>query len=343
MKKIFDWLRNSIIGHLVLMVLLVLALALIAYYAMDWGTSHSARRTVPEFVGLAMDDASLTAEELDLEVVANDSVFVAAYPGGVIMDQLPAAGSIVKPGRKIYVTISSMTQRKAVVPYVAKRTLRQAINSLELAGFTIEKLKFVNDMATNYVLREYHGKKEILKGSKYEAPVGSGVVLQVGVASGEEPIAVPQLSGLTLLEAKNRLWEVGLNVNDVKFDQGIPALERSNAKVYYQSINPGKRVRHGEGVSLRLSIDKSKVSNSVKEGVKSAEEEEKRAKQEADSLAKVAEQRRLDSLAALEPLLMSVAEVAVAEATSAGEKPAVEQPKEKNATVSAQQEEPEFF
>jgi len=61
MKKIFDWLRNSIIGHLVLMVLLVLTLALIAYYAMDWGTSHSARRTVPEFVGLAMDDASLTA------------------------------------------------------------------------------------------------------------------------------------------------------------------------------------------------------------------------------------------------------------------------------------------
>jgi beta-lactam-binding protein with PASTA domain len=236
MKRILDWFQSHLIAkHLALAVVAALCLVAIAYYAMDFGTRHSARRVVPSFVGLAMDDAEHFADRRDLEVVVNDSLYVASYPGGVVLEQHPVEGTVVKPGRKIYVTISSMSQRKAVVPFVANRTLRQALNMLETAGFAIERIDYVPDMATNYVLGEYVGNNEIVQGSTFEAIVGSGVVLKVGVSAKATSIAVPQLTGLTIFEAKNRIWESGLNVGDVAFDQGIPAIERSNAKVYFQS------------------------------------------------------------------------------------------------------------
>ena len=162
----------------------------------------------------------------------------------------------MKPGRKVYVTISSINQRKAVVPYVANRTLRQALHLLETAGFSIEKIQYVRDITTNYVLAEFVNGEEIVDGSTLQANVGSGVVLRVGVAAKATALNVPQLNGLTLFEAKHKLWETGLNVGEVTFDPGIPALERDDAKVYYQSIKPMKGVWYGESVSLRLALEK---------------------------------------------------------------------------------------
>lgn len=296
-EKIKTWFKeHQILGHLMLIALVFAALTLIAYLAMDWGTRHSARRAVPNFVGLAMEDANHFAERRDLEIIANDSLYVSAYPGGVVLDQHPVEGTIVKPGRKVYVTISSINQRKAVVPFVAKRTLRQALNLLETAGFTIDKIQYVRDMATNYVLAEFVNGVEIVDGSTLQANVGSGVVLRVGVAAKASAISVPDLSGLTVFEAKNRLWESGLNVGEVLFDVGIPAIERSNAKVYYQSVKPFKMVWYGESVSIRLSINSEAVEESQSEN-KKLEDADFKAKAATDTLS-VEEQNKLDSITA---------------------------------------------
>ena len=111
-------------------------------------------------------------------------------------------------------------------------------------------------MATNYVLAEFVNGEEIVDGSTLQANVGSGVVLRVGVSAKATALTVPKLTGLTLYEAKNELWETGLNVGEVTFDPGIPAIERGHAKVYYQSVKPMKGVWYGESVSLRLALDK---------------------------------------------------------------------------------------
>ena len=79
-EKIKTWFKeHQILGHLMLIALVFAALTLIAYLAMDWGTRHSARREVPNFVGLAMEDANHFADRRDLEIIANDSLYVSAY------------------------------------------------------------------------------------------------------------------------------------------------------------------------------------------------------------------------------------------------------------------------
>ena len=257
MKKLKEIFQNyPIICNSVLIAFVLALLVMVAYYAMDFGTRHDSRCEVPNFKGLFLEDVNSFAEENDLEIAISDSLYIPSHPGGVVLDQHPAEGAVVKPGRKIYVTISSLKQRQVVVPFAAKRTLRQALHLLETAGFTIEKLQYVRDMATNYVLAEFVNGKEIVEGSTLQANVGSGVVLRVGYAEKETAPSVPNLSGLTLAEAQHKLWDAGLNVGDVAFDQGILAVERKNAKVYYQSVRPKSGVWFGEKVSIKLSLTK---------------------------------------------------------------------------------------
>ncbi len=296
MKSFWSWLkRHTILYHLAMIALLFLGLAVAAFIAMAFGTRHSARRTVPDFVGLQLNDAEYFAGRRDLQIIVNDSLHVSAYPGGVVLDQLPKGGVVVKPGRKVYVTINSSRQRMVAVPYVAGRSLRQAKNMLEIAGLTIDHLEYAEDIATNYVLAEYINGEEVLEESELQAEMGSGVVLRVGVSATNTATAAPQVLGRSLFEAKSRLWESGLNIGEVVFDEGMPALERNRAKVYRQSVLPTEAVAYGARVSLHLTLDAVKVDGAIVQQERRIEEALK-AKMEADSIAK-AEQRLLDSIA----------------------------------------------
>lgn len=296
MKKFWTWLKQyTILYHLTVIVLLLVSILIVSFLAMAIGTRHSAHRTVPDFVGLRLNDAEYFAGRRNLEIVINDSLHVAAYPGGVVLDQLPKGGVVVKPGRKIYVTINSVRQRMVDVPYVAGRSLRQAKNMLETAGLTIDHLEYAEDMATNYVLAEFVGAEEVLEDSLVvRVEKGSGVVLRVGVAP-HDVTAVPQVLGRSLYEAKSRLWEAGLNIGEIEFEEGIPALERSRAKVYMQSKFPNQELDYGSRVSLRLTLDAALVDSMILEEERRVAEE-LRLKMEADSIAQ-AEQRLLDSIA----------------------------------------------
>ena len=296
MKSFWSWLkRHTILYHLAMIALLFLGLAVAAFVAMALGTRHSARRTVPDFVGLQLNDAEYFAGRRDLEIIINDSLHVSAYPGGVVLDQLPKGGVVVKPGRKVYVTINSSRQRMVAVPYVAGRSLRQAKNMLETAGLTIDHLEYAEDIATNYVLAEFINGEEVLEESELQAEMGSGVVLRVGVSATDTATVAPQVLGRSLFEAKSRLWESGLNIGEIVFEEGMPALERNRAKVYQQSVLPTEVVAYGARVSLHLTLDAVKVDSAIVQQERRIEEALK-AKMEADSIAK-AEQRLLDSIA----------------------------------------------
>ena len=296
MKELFSWLKKHTIAYNIVVIALVfLGLAVASFIAMALGTRHSARRTVPDFVGLRMNDAEYFAARRDLQIIVNDSLHVSAYPGGVVLDQLPKGGVVVKPGRKVYVTINSVRQRMVDVPYVAGRSLRQAKNMLETAGLTIDHLEYAEDIATNYVLAEFVDGVEVLEDSlAVRTEMGNGVVLRVGVAP-NDVTTVPQVLGRSLFEAKSRLWESGLNIGEIEFDEGMPALERNRAKVYKQSRLPSAEAAYGERVSLRLTLDAALVDSMIVEEERRVEEE-LRLKMEADSIAK-AEQRLLDSIA----------------------------------------------
>ncbi len=246
--------------NLLLIAAIILAMAVVAHVVMQIGTRHGSRRTVPDFSGVQLLEAQRLARRHDLKLQINDSLFVPAYEGGIVLDQLPKGGVEVKPGRTVYLTINSFRQKMVPVPFVADRSLRQAKNMLEIAGLEIAQLIYRPDMATNYVLDEYFGRQRITETTRVEAEMGSGVTLYVGVQPGHNVTVVPQIIGLSLRDAKSRLWELGLNVGKVAFDDGINLLNQKDAHVYMQSPKAERHVVLGAKVDLQLTLDGQKVT-----------------------------------------------------------------------------------
>ena len=268
--------------HAVLITLTVVAILVVSSIMMNIITRHGTHRTVPDFTGIRIADAERLADKERLEIIINDSLFVPAYEGGIVLDQLPKGGVEVKAGRKIYVTINSVRQKMVQVPYVAGRSLRQAKNMLEVAGLGIEKLIYEEDIATNYVLAEIVEGREMTRESKVEIEMGSGVVLKVGVEPERNTTIVPKAIGQSLQAAKSRLWEQGLNIGKVNLDEGINLLNQKDARVYRQSLAHNSSAQLGDEVSLWLTLDESKVESSSATSDKRAQElEEERLEAEA--------------------------------------------------------------
>jgi beta-lactam-binding protein with PASTA domain len=293
--------QKPLLKHLLILVGGLLVLAILAHIGLLIGTRHSASRLVPELVGIPIEQAEELADRYDLKLHVNDSLYVPIYQGGTVLDQLPKQGVKVKPGRTVYLTINSYAQKMVNVPYVAGRSLRQAKNMLEVAGLGIEKIVYRPDMATNYVLEQYVGEQKILPDTKLQARQGSGVILHAG-ESGYVTVIIPKAVGLEVDQAKSRLWEQGLNIGTVTFDEGINLLNQKDARVYVQTPAAGGRARLGAKVDLKLTLDDSKTSkqNSVADQqLQTAAEElqreeaaeiEARAKELLDSLARVEQQ-----------------------------------------------------
>ena len=281
--------QRRLLWNLLLIAAVMLALAVAAHLVMQAGTRHGARRTVPDFAGIRLDEAQRLADKHDLKIHVNDSLFVPAYEGGIVLDQLPEGGVEVKPGRTVYVTINSFREKMVPVPYVAGRSLRQAKNMLEIAGLEIEKLVYRPDIATNYVLEEYCRGRQVTADSAIEAEMGSGVTLHVGVAPESGTTVVPQLVGASLREAKGRLWEAGLNVGRILFDEQIELLDRKEARVYVQAPSAERSAGLGSSVELRLTLDSKKLSEyrtaAEKQAAEAAEERLRIEQERADSLA----------------------------------------------------------
>lgn len=291
-------LKSPLLKNIVVIALLMVAMLVVAHILMLWGTRHGARRVVPDLSGVALSDAERIARENDLELHINDSLFVPAYAGGIILDQLPEGGVEVKPGRTVYITINSFRQKMVPVPYVAGRSLRQAKNMLEIAGLEIKELIYRPDMATNYVLEQFCDRQQILADSRVEAEMGSGITLYVGVEPAENIALVPQVVGLSLRDAKSRLWESGLNVGKIDFEEGINLLNQKEARLYAQSPSAETATTLGSEVTLRLTLDTEKVKNSRTEAERQAreamEERLKAEQAEQDSLARLTLEQTLE-------------------------------------------------
>uniref|UniRef100_UPI004055F882 PASTA domain-containing protein n=1 Tax=Alistipes sp. TaxID=1872444 RepID=UPI004055F882 len=314
--KINQWVERlkqyPLLYTLLRIALVLLIMAISAHLLMLVATRHGARRMVPALTGISLSEAERLAEENDLELIVNDSLFVPIYEGGIVLDQLPEAEVTVKPGRKVYITINAFSHKMVEIPYVAGRSLRQAKNMLEIAGLEVDRLVYRPDMATNYVLEERYRGELIRSGSQKMAEAGSGVTLYVGMSEEESTAIVPMVVGESLREAKSRLWESGFNLGEVHYEEEVDLLTRKDARIVAQQPAPGTPLTLGREITLRLSLDEEQVAARRTEAEKVAREAAKLRQEEEE---------RADSLEhlSLEEMLQGDAPVSAPEASQAAE------------------------
>lgn len=277
---------NPIARNLVLAFCAIIVFGFVANLLLNLFTRHGQIREVPDLSGMTIDEAKHAGKGASLRIEINDSLYVPAYPGGVILEQNPEAGAKVKSGRRVFVTINSYNQKMVTIPYVTGYSLRQAKSNLEMAGLEIDKLIYQNDLATNNVLEERYNGRIIRQGNKVQAEMGSGITLVVGLGSEDAVQAVPRLAGFSAREAKSRLWEAGFNVGRIKRDVGINLLNEKEAQVCAQSPAAGTRLGLGTSVDFTLTLDEKKIEEGRKQAERAMRAAAKAHAEAADSIAK---------------------------------------------------------
>ncbi|MEG0032847.1 MAG: PASTA domain-containing protein [Mucinivorans sp.] len=264
-RKIIHKINNHfLLRNIVLAVCGLIVFLYIVSLLLNLFTRHGQQYIVPDLSGFAINETSDMIAEADLELVVIDSLYIAGEKAGAIIDQDPKPTSRVKSGRKIFVVINAVNPKTDIIPYVTGFSLRQAKNMLEGKGFQIERLIYSPDMANNNVIGESYENRQITNGSSVKAPLGSGIVLTVGRSATAPLLSIPKVVGLTLREAKSRLWEVGLNVGEVNRDGEVNVRNEDQARVYRQ--NPGQQIRadYGSKVTLYLTLNASKIHENSK-------------------------------------------------------------------------------
>ena len=122
----------------------VLLLGLGLTWWLDVYTHHGEAIVVPNFEGKNYTEAIRQADGLGLLVVANDSTYIKDMPAGCVVLQQPVAGSNVKEGHTVYVTINSYTLPRVAIPdLIDNSSYREAQAKLQALDFVVLPPKLV--------------------------------------------------------------------------------------------------------------------------------------------------------------------------------------------------------
>ncbi len=164
--------------HIFLVVVAVFAAVYITFLWLDSYTRHGESVVVPDVEGLYHTAADVALAEQKMKAVIVDSMFIEGRPGGVVVDQVPSAGSRVKEGRSIYLTINSLYPRKVEMPELVDLSYRQAEAVLSGLGFAKPHIVYWNSEYKDLVLSVSVSGLPVLPGDKL--PLTSQLTLAVG-------------------------------------------------------------------------------------------------------------------------------------------------------------------
>ena len=259
---------KRLVRNLVIAAALVVVMIVGAMIFLNVVTQHNKEISVPDFSNMTVVEAEHAADQAGVRVEVKDSVFVKRMKRGAVYRQNPVAGAKVKNGRRVVLTINAVNAKKVTMPNLVGLSLRQAKAELMSRGLVLNRLVYVQDMATNNVLKQIRGTREIEPGTMIDSE--SKIDLVLGLNDLDNVTYVPDVTGLKNLSAVEAIYDHSLNIKDLKFDETVKDYDDSlNAMVYRQMPEPSDSVSvaMGDEVMLYMTLDVARIP------VKTTEEE----------------------------------------------------------------------
>ena len=169
---------KKILMHIGLMVLVGLAVAWMAMLWLDKWTRHGDTIVVPSVKTYSFERATQALKEDGLLAILSDSVYDDRTAPGTVIEQNPKAGTVVKEGREIYLTINAFSPKMVTLPSLTDISVRQAKSILE--GLEIKKVieKRVPSDFKDLVLAVRYNGSRLSPGAR--VPVSATIELEVG-------------------------------------------------------------------------------------------------------------------------------------------------------------------
>lgn len=253
---------------LIHLLLIALFFALVLFLTMQWlksYTNHGQKLVLPNYIGKSVDEAKNDADDKTFEIIVNDSIHRVGQPGGLILNQNPKGGSIVKENRKIYVMV---TKHQADIILSEHLTANLYGQDFHMIRSRLENQEFKTEIkdtrydrgAPNHILEVWYDGKNITdkKGIKIE----KGSTISFVLSKNEDgEIEVPDLVCKTLEEATLLLDFSKLSVGEIIPYEEIQ--DQNSAFIYKQapSSGEGKRITMGSSIKLYISKDRPQACN----------------------------------------------------------------------------------
>ena len=216
--------RHPVVANLIIIIIVAVLGLVIAYLSLGLFTKHGQTDQVPRVVNMSYTSAVEKLHDAGFKVEIKDSVYFEDVKPGVVVDQFPAAGAIVKPGRKIYLYINSVHPKEVIIdpssdtrqPALRGLSMRQAQAQLLELGFKKIKIEYVLG-DTDRVLRVTANGKTVNKMQK--VPLNAKIVLVV--YDGRKSALADSLSRAAGRSEMNEQYEIETDPNFVPNDDEI--------------------------------------------------------------------------------------------------------------------------
>jgi beta-lactam-binding protein with PASTA domain len=253
-------LSKVFVKNLGLAITIVVGAVMVLLIWLNFYTRHGQARAVPNFFGLTMEQTAKLAKKSRLKYQIIDSVYTTLVPRGCVAEQNPKPGFKVKKWRNIILTINAFQPEMVAMPNLVDLPKRQAIALIESSGLEIGLLKYKPDLSIDVVIDQQYNGKNIPEGDSLQK--GSVVDLVLGKGLSNQRTPVPDLMGLHLDPAKNKILVASLNLGTYIYDNTINKGEDTlNAFVYKQNpeFKDDATLQLGSAIYLWLTVDSAKL------------------------------------------------------------------------------------
>ncbi len=201
--------KQSFLFNVIFITLITLGLLYLFFNSLNWLTNHGKQTTVPALMGKNMSEAVKELEKMGFRIDI-DSTYKANSDPLEVLFQEPEAGTSVKIGRTIFLTINKKIPPSIEMPNLVNMSFRNALLTLHSYYLEMGDTSYRPDVAAGAVLEQWVNGKQITPGTLI--PFGTKINLVIGEGlSGKQP--VPNLIGMTWADAKLLLDSLSLTSN----------------------------------------------------------------------------------------------------------------------------------
>ena len=224
--------------------LLILLVLLFDNVIMPLYTHQGQAVELPDVTEMLFDEATALLRKRGFRTIIDGTKFDATYPESTIVFQSPLPFTLVKKGRRIYVTLSA-GEKMVAVPRIVGQSERDAIFLLNQAGLRMGEIFYEY---VNYPPRGVVYDQSFAEG--IEVVEGSQVDITVSMGRRPDRFLVPDVVGKSFETAKRIIHQAGLRVGDVTYETQKQLIPET---VLSQSITSGEEVQQGELIDLVVS------------------------------------------------------------------------------------------
>ena len=227
----------------------ILFFAVIVYFYiyLPNATNHGDSVIVPELAGMHSEKLDSLLSALNLRFEISDSVFSEDFKPLEVIRQFPHAGSVVKPERKIYVSINRIHPPTVPLPALVEVSLPTSIGILKSNDLKLGQVILKPSPFGNYVLEMQVNGVKMEIGAR--VPKGTVVDLIVGDGAGPNDLRVNNFVGMNFKTALLMLSAQNLHQGDIIIPEEVDTTG-IEIIVFRQKPKAGDSVRVGDPVNL---------------------------------------------------------------------------------------------